>query len=101
MLQENYPDLKANELFQQLQKDLVCIEDDLQYARRYYNGVVRNFNTFINLFPICLFQKVLKVSAKPFFQLDGLHEKMCHLLRSILMLKNIFLVVFLLGMQNQ
>ncbi len=75
MLKENYPELKANELFHQLQQDLVLIEDDLQYARRYYNGVVRNFNTFINLFPICLFQKVLKVSAKPFFQLDGLHEK--------------------------
>ena len=58
-----------------LQQELVVIEDDLQYARRYYNGVVRSFNTFISLFPICLFQKILKVSTKPFFQLDGVHEK--------------------------
>ncbi len=95
MLKENYPDLKANELFQQLQKDLVLIEDDLQYARRYYNGVVRNFNTFINLFPICLFQKVLKVSAKPFFQLDGLHEKNAPSIKECLNVKkNIFFSCF-------
>ncbi|MBQ8251601.1 MAG: LemA family protein [Alphaproteobacteria bacterium] len=75
MLKEDYPDLKANDMFNQLQKDLVLIEDDLQHARRYYNGIVRKFNTFINLFPICLFQKILKVSTKPFFQLDGVHEK--------------------------
>lgn len=75
MLKENYPDLKANELFHKLQKDLVLIEDDLQYARRYYNGVVRTFNTFISLFPVCLFQKMLNVSVYPFFQLDEDHEK--------------------------
>ena len=75
MLKEAYPELKASDIFLKLQQELVVIEDDLQYARRYYNGVVRNFNTFISLFPICLFQKILKVSTKPFFQLDGVHEK--------------------------
>ena len=75
MLKEDYPDLKANELFHRLQKDLILIEDDLQYARRYYNGVVRTFNTFISVFPICLFQKLLNVSEKPFFQLENVHEK--------------------------
>ncbi len=75
MLKEAYPELKASDIFLKLQQELVVIEDDLQYARRYYNGVVRSFNTFISLFPICLFQKILKVSTKPFFQLDGVHEK--------------------------
>ena len=75
MLKESYPDLKANEVFLKLQKDLVVIEDDLQYARRYYNGIVRTFNTFISVFPVCLFQKFLNVSEKPFFQLENIHEK--------------------------
>ena len=75
MLKENYPDLKANDLFLKLQKDLIVIEDDLNHARRYYNGVVRTFNTFINLFPVCCFKKSLKVSDYAFFQLDGSHEK--------------------------
>jgi LemA protein len=46
-LQESYPDLKASENFMQLSRDLVAIEDHLQYARRYYNGAVRQLNTFL------------------------------------------------------
>lgn len=75
VLKENYPELKANDVLLKLQKDLIVIEDDLQQSRRYYNGIVRSFNTFINLIPVCFFKKFLKVSAKPFFQLDSLHEK--------------------------
>ena len=50
-LKEAYPDLKANENFLQLQNDLVDVEDHLQYARRFYNGAVRDYNTAIQHFP--------------------------------------------------
>jgi LemA protein len=43
-LKEAYPDLKASENFMQLQRDLVEVEEHLQYARRFYNGAVRDFN---------------------------------------------------------
>ena len=48
---ENYPDLKANKNFLDLQNRLVEIEDQLQYARRYYNGAVRNYNIRVESFP--------------------------------------------------
>jgi len=50
-LKEAYPDLKANQNFLQLQRDLVDVEDNLQYARRFYNGAVRDYNTSIERFP--------------------------------------------------
>ena len=51
VLQEAYPNLKANETFLQLQKDLVEIEDNLQYARRFYNGAVRDYHNGIQRIP--------------------------------------------------
>ena len=65
-----------NKFFLKIQKELSLIEDDLQHARRYYNGVVRKFNSFINLFPVCLLKKLFTLTDKPFFQLDGEHEKL-------------------------
>ena len=50
-LKESYPDLKANENFLKLQHDLVEVEDHLQYARRFYNGAVRDYNTTTQRFP--------------------------------------------------
>jgi LemA protein len=50
-VQEAYPEIKANQNFLQLQHDLVEVEDNLQYARRFYNGAVRDFNTSIERFP--------------------------------------------------
>ena len=50
-LKEAYPDLKSNQNFLQLQRDLVEVEDNLQYARRFYNGAVRDYNTSIQRFP--------------------------------------------------
>ena len=47
-LQEAYPDLKASENFSGLQRDLVKIEEHLQYARRFYNGAVRDLNDGIH-----------------------------------------------------
>ncbi len=51
LLQEAYPDLKANQNFAQLQAGLVQVEDHLQYARRFYNGAVRDLNDGIQKFP--------------------------------------------------
>lgn len=50
-LRESYPDLKASELFLQLQRDLVDVEEHLQYARRFYNGAVRQLNDGIQRIP--------------------------------------------------
>ena len=51
MLQENYPDLKANENFLSLQSQLTQIETEIQSSRKYYNGTVRDRNTFVETFP--------------------------------------------------
>ncbi len=53
-LAESYPDLKANENFLSLQYQLETIEDDVAASRRYYNGIVRQFNTMLQTFPSSL-----------------------------------------------
>ena len=50
-LAESYPDLKANENFLDLQRNITEVENHIQYARRYYNGAVNNLNTRIDSFP--------------------------------------------------
>lgn len=64
---ENYPELKANQNFLELQKTLTDIEAELQGARRYYNGTVRDFNTKIMVFPNNLIAGVLGFKAREFF----------------------------------
>ena len=66
-LKEAYPDLKANENFLQLQRDLVEVEDQLQYARRFYNGAVRDFNTAIQRFPGILIARSGGFNESEFF----------------------------------
>jgi LemA protein len=67
---EAYPELKASANFQALQKDLSDIEDQIQLARRYYNGTVRNYNVAIQQFPSNLIAGMGGFSAAQFFQLD-------------------------------
>ncbi|MBI3952401.1 MAG: LemA family protein [Candidatus Doudnabacteria bacterium] len=67
---ENYPDLKANQNFLQLQSDLTDTEDKIQASRRFYNGNVRDFNTKLQTFPTNLFAGMLGFSVKPFFDID-------------------------------
>ncbi len=69
-LSENYPNLKANENFLALQKDLAAIEQDLQLARRYYNGTVRNYNNKIQSFPATLVANFMHLHPKPYFEID-------------------------------
>lgn len=65
---ENYPDLKADASFLNLQTQLSSIEGDLEKARRYYNGTVREFNTKIVTFPNNIIAGILRFVAKPFFE---------------------------------
>jgi LemA protein len=67
---EAYPDLKANQNFQDLQAELVDTEDKIQASRRFYNGAVRDFNIKIKTFPTIIFAGMLGFSAKDFFELE-------------------------------
>ena len=71
---ENYPQLRANENFMGLQQSLTQIEEVLQGARRYYNAVVRDYNTKCELFPDRLIAQVGGFHPKEFFQLDSAQE---------------------------
>ncbi len=68
---ENYPDLKANENFLELQRELTDTEDKIQAARRFYNGNVRDFNTKIQIFPNNLIVGILKFKPYEFFEAEG------------------------------
>jgi LemA protein len=67
-LAESYPDLKANENFMKLQAELVETENYLQFARRYYNGSVRDYNTTIQTVPSNLVASAFAFREREFFQ---------------------------------
>lgn len=68
---EAYPDLKASQNFQELQNELTDTEDKIQASRRFYNGVVRDFNTKRKVFPTNVFAGMLGFrSDKEFFDVD-------------------------------
>ena len=69
-LQEAYPDLKANQNFAQLQRDLVEVEEQLQYARRFYNGAVRDYNDAVQRVPDLFVARVGGFHDAEFFQAD-------------------------------
>ncbi len=69
-LAEDYPDLKANKSFLDLQKNLTDVENHIQYARRYYNGAVRNLNIRIDSFPDMLIARIFQFISAEFFDFD-------------------------------
>jgi LemA protein len=71
---EAYPRLRADQNFLALQEQLAEIEDQLQMARRYYNGTVRNLNISIQSFPDWLVARPLGFREQPFFELDDRAE---------------------------
>ena len=71
---ENYPQLRANENFLGLQRSLTDIEEALQGARRYYNAVVRDYNTKIAVVPDRFIAGLGGFAPKAFFQLDSAEE---------------------------
>ena len=72
---EQYPQLKANLGFLELQKNLADVEDHVQYARRYYNGSVRNLNTRIDTFPDLLIARSFGFSYASHFELESASER--------------------------
>lgn len=72
---ENYPDLKANQNFLNLQNQLTEVEDQIQYARRYYNGTVRDYNTRVELFPSNLVASLFGFRKQEFFEISQAIER--------------------------
>lgn len=72
---EAYPDLKANENFAELQRELTDTEDKIQAARRFYNGNVRDLNIAIQSFPTNVFANMFKFKEKTLFELEQAEAK--------------------------
>lgn len=74
-LSESYPELKANELFKNLQIELTGTEDKIAYARQFYNDSVQHFNTAIMSFPNNLIAGMLKFKEKEYFEVSDEDKK--------------------------
>lgn len=72
---ENYPDLKASQSFLNLQKQLTEVEDQIQYARRYYNGAVRDYNTRVESFPFNIVASLFNFKKEEFFEITYATER--------------------------
>jgi LemA protein len=73
---ESYPELKANENFQQLTSELTDTEDKVQAARRFYNAGVKEFNTKVKLFPTVLINSIfLHFKEREYFEVDDEEAK--------------------------
>lgn len=72
---EAYPDLKADKNFRQLSETLVAVENDLQFARRYYNGSVRDLNNLVQSFPSLLVARGFGFPAAEFFEVETVTER--------------------------
>jgi len=72
---EDYPDLKANVNFLDLQSQLIDIEDQLQYSRRYYNGTVRNYNIRVESFPGNIIAGIFGFKPEDFFEITLATER--------------------------
>jgi LemA protein len=72
---EAYPDLKANENFIGLQDDLSETEDQIQLARRYYNGTVRDMNILVESFPSNIVANNFNFSKAKFFEIENTEER--------------------------
>ena len=72
---ENYPQLKANENFLELQRELSDTENKIQASRRFYNGNVRDLNTKIQIFPDSIVANMLKIGKREFFEIEDEKEK--------------------------
>jgi LemA protein len=72
---ENYPDLKANANFMDLQGQLSQLEDEIAQSRKYYNAIVREFNTATESFPSVIIARMFRFEKKPMFELDDAAER--------------------------
>jgi LemA protein len=74
-LAENYPDLKASRNFLELQQELAHLENEIQMARRYYNGAVRNQNVLVQSFPSNLIAGMFGLGTRDYFELSAEAER--------------------------
>lgn len=72
---ENYPDLKANQNFLQLQDQLQRLEEEIAGSRRYYNGVVNKFNTKTEMFPGNIIANIFGFKRKPLYEVEHVEER--------------------------
>jgi len=70
LLQESYPQLKADGNFRDLSQKLVDTEDQLQYARRFYNGAVKQYRDRLESFPDVIVARIFGFQALPFFETE-------------------------------
>jgi len=74
-ISENYPELKADKVFSNLQIELVGTEDKIAYARQFYNDTVQHFNTTIMMFPNNILANMLKFKEKEYFKVSDEDKK--------------------------
>ncbi|NOZ12199.1 MAG: LemA family protein [Acidobacteria bacterium] len=74
-LAENYPDLKANRNFLALQQQISELEDNIQMARRFYNGAVKLYNVQLESFPSLIVAKMFRYQPADYFELEAGEEK--------------------------
>lgn len=72
---EQYPDLKANTNFIQLQGELSALEGDIEKSRRYYNGTVRENNILVETFPSNIVANIYSFTKATFFELENVAER--------------------------
>lgn len=72
---EAYPDLKANTNFMDLQNQLKVIEDEIAQSRKYYNAVIKQFNTKCEVFPSSIIAGMFHFEKKPMFEVDDAKER--------------------------
>ena len=72
---EGYPDLKANEVFKNLQIELTGTEDKIAFARQFYNDTVQHYNSAIMMFPSNIMAKILKYTEKEYFKVSEADKK--------------------------
>lgn len=72
---ENYPELKANQNFMDLQQIMKEIEEHIQLSRRYYNATVRDFNTKLEVFPNNVIAGMLGFQKRKFFEIEKAEER--------------------------
>lgn len=72
---EKYPELKANEQFLELQRNLAEIEDKLQIARRYYNATIRDYNIALHSFPSNIIAGMFNFKDKAYFEINAGESK--------------------------
>ena len=74
-LSESYPDLKANENFLELQREISDTENKIQASRKFYNGNVRDFNTKLEVFPTNMIGNMLGFKSRDYFEIEEPKEK--------------------------